>query len=47
MMKYFSITLITLFLLGLLVSCSKPKYKARNGGKRITSIKPSGYKYKR
>ena len=46
MMKTKIVLLITVFLLGI-YSCSKPKYKARNGGKRITSIKPSGYKHKR
>lgn len=47
MKKYSTILLITIFLMGIFMSCSKPKYKARNGGKRITSIKASGYKHKR
>lgn len=39
--------LIAVFIIGILYSCSKPKYKTRNGGKRIVSIKASGYKHKR
>ena len=38
------ILLIFIFTIGLFASCSKPKYKSRNGGKRVTSIKASGYK---
>jgi len=36
--------LIAIFCVGLLCACSKPKYKTRNGGKRLTSIKASGSK---
>jgi len=43
MKKYKILLLISVFLFGL-YSYSKPKYKARNGGKRITSIKASGHK---
>lgn len=44
-MKNIATLLIFVFCLGLVISsCSKPKYKTRNGGKRVTSIKASGLK---